>query len=124
MQKYIIRKEPPTMELWKFAARYSLIELESYCRKNSGVLEQLKGVLRNPQSGLQYFLEYGVPSRLLSNLIADMAKESETTTNQLIAVTEELKIATRKLDKHCYNCAMTTRAKVKLSCSRCNSKYH
>lgn len=57
-----------TFDLWKYAARYRLVELEVYCRSNHTVLGEIKGLLMDPAAGLDFFLGFGIPSKTLDNI--------------------------------------------------------
>ena len=65
-----MRHDPPTFELWKFAARYSLIELEEYCRSNTVVIQEIKEILCDPaRGGLSGLVSDGTPILVLEGVI-------------------------------------------------------
>jgi hypothetical protein len=61
-------KNQKTFELWKFAARYSLVELEAHCRSDPTVVTEIKRVLKDPSAGLDSLLGFGIPSTTLDHL--------------------------------------------------------
>jgi hypothetical protein len=69
----IISKHPPTVELWEFAARYALPELEDYCLDSKSVYENLLKVLGDHDQGLAHFSRLGIPTSKLNALVARTA---------------------------------------------------
>jgi hypothetical protein len=74
-QRYISRRDTPTIDLWKFAVRYSLLELEEYCRNDKAVFASIRQTLIDPRKGIYHFLESGIPSLMLNLVVADLVKE-------------------------------------------------
>jgi hypothetical protein len=71
----ILKKTETTFELWKFAARYSLVELEEYYRSSQTVLTEIKKVLMNPSAGLDSLLGFGIPSTTLTHLTRRLVRK-------------------------------------------------
>lgn len=65
----MLRQDPRAFDLWKFAARYSLIELEEYCRSNTLVIQEIKQILCDPARGLSSLLSDGTPTLVLEGVI-------------------------------------------------------
>jgi len=74
----MLRKHEATFELWRFAARYSLIELERYYRKDSKVFATIKKVLRLPSEGIESFLKQGMPIAILNEVIRDVVSNLDS----------------------------------------------
>jgi hypothetical protein len=70
-----LRKDAPTFDLWQFAARYTLLELERYCRNNPAVLAKIKEILCDKTKGIGYFLNASIPLSVLNPLVTDMITE-------------------------------------------------
>ena len=74
----MLRKREATFELWQFAARYSLIELERYCRKDAKVFATIKKTLRTPSEGIESFLKQGMPITILNEVIRDVVSNLDS----------------------------------------------
>lgn len=74
----VLRKETATFELWKFAARYSLIELEVYCRSNQLVVHEIKQNLCDSAKGLSHLLNDGTPILVLEGVIRKIMQHPVT----------------------------------------------
>jgi hypothetical protein len=73
-QRLTWNKAMASFDLWKFAARYALLELEHYCRSNKSVFQQLRGILVDERRGLKYLIQnYGISSTVLDGLVRDVA---------------------------------------------------
>lgn len=73
----MLRKDPPTYDLWQFAARYSFLELEKYCRQSRSVRVEISKTILNPTKGIIYLLNVGLPLSLINELICDIFKAPE-----------------------------------------------
>jgi hypothetical protein len=71
-QRVALRKDKPTFETWKFAARYSLLELEEYCRSNEAVFEIINETLGSHSKGLESFLDERIPIAAMSRVVKDV----------------------------------------------------
>lgn len=71
-QRVALRKDQPTFETWKFAARYSLLELEEYCRSSRAVFEIINETLGSPSEGLESFLNERIPIAVMSRVVKDV----------------------------------------------------
>ena len=65
---FIAQKEGPTMELWIFAGRYCLPELEVYCRRNNVVALLIKEKFCE-RDGLRFLLDALVPLETLGEVL-------------------------------------------------------
>lgn len=75
--------------------RYSLLELEHYCRSDKGVFAQLQDVLIDPKRGLKHFTqECSISSVVLNGLLRDVAILSRPTFGET---------------RHCIRCSNNTR---------------
>ena len=74
----VLRKHKATFELWRFAARYSLIELEQYYRKDAKVFATIKKTLRTPSEGIESFLKQGMPIAILNEVIRDVVSNLDS----------------------------------------------
>src|SRR5579859_1932554 len=72
VQLAIGRKEKPHFETWFFAARYSFIELEEYCRKDNVVCVILHEILRQ-DGGVQQLAQARIPLAVISKVVARLA---------------------------------------------------
>jgi len=71
--KLIAEQRPRSFTLWKYSARYSLRELEKYCRSDPKVFAIINYVLRQPNMGLAALMKYGIPLEMVNVLVMDMA---------------------------------------------------
>jgi len=71
--KLIAAGRPKSFTLWKYSARYSLMELEKYCRSDPAVFAVINYLLRQPARGLPELLRYGIPLEMLNELVMDIA---------------------------------------------------
>ena len=72
-QVSISRKDNPTLETWKFAARYSFLELEAYCRSSSPfIAAQLKAILGDSTRGLVALSRHGISLDVLNQVTIDL----------------------------------------------------
>ena len=79
MRKYISRAETPTLELWYFAAKYSFVELEQYCRSNSNVDNEIKVILANSNEGVNFLLhDQGIPLAIINKIVSKYMEASPT----------------------------------------------
>jgi hypothetical protein len=61
------------LDLRRFAACNQLSELEKYCRKEEGVQQQLKDVIKNPDKGIHYMIQdWQVPTKMVSQIVSDI----------------------------------------------------
>lgn len=69
-QNLALRKVNPTFELWRFAGRYSLIELEEYCRQDPVVFAIIKSFVSFPfkRGGFMAFAHDGIAEKTLNSL--------------------------------------------------------
>ena len=75
--KYISRAETPTLELWYFAAKYSFVELEQYCRSNSSVNNEIKVILANSTEGVKFLLnDQGIPLAIINEIVSKYVQEA------------------------------------------------
>jgi len=72
--KWILRKDPPTYDLWHFAARYSFLELEEYCRESTPLSLEIAQVIADPTKGFVHLLNAGLPMPLVNKLVCDLLK--------------------------------------------------
>lgn len=70
----MLRKDPPTYDLWHFAARYSFLELEEYCRESLPVRVDIAQVIADPTKGFVHLLNAGLPMPLVNKLVCDLLK--------------------------------------------------
>jgi hypothetical protein len=81
-QRYIADKKTINFDLWLFSQRYHLVELETYCRSNDALIEEIKEILHDPQRGMVYMVQTkGIPLLFMSNFVAKLMhakKERET----------------------------------------------
>jgi ribosomal protein S14 len=68
-----VEQKRPSFCLWKYSARYSLTELEKYCRSDLTVFVLIKYFLCQPSKGLLALLKYGIPPEVLNALVMDIA---------------------------------------------------
>ena len=61
----------PSFETWRFAAEYSFLELEAYCRSDDFVYVILRDILLRPH-GLELFLNNRIPAAIMSRVVADV----------------------------------------------------
>src|SRR5271154_4650844 len=73
--KLIVRKDPPTYDLWQFAATYSLDELEQYCRADSIVQTEIHSILGDRGKGAKFLLNSRIPLTLVNELVSDYITE-------------------------------------------------
>jgi hypothetical protein len=76
-QNLIVRRISPSFDLWKFAARYSLFELEGYCLRDSGVFAVIKSFVRFPaeRGGFMAFVHYHIPEATLNALAKKLLED-------------------------------------------------
>jgi hypothetical protein len=74
--RLILRREPPSLELWKFAVHYSLGELAQYCESHRAVFKEILAILRDPSRGLQVLFNDGIPMTVLTKLTLKLSKHS------------------------------------------------
>jgi hypothetical protein len=55
------RKGIPTFELWQFAARYALLQMENDRRYRPNVHDQIKTIPRDSRIGIRTFVEEAIP---------------------------------------------------------------
>ena len=73
----ISRKHKPTVEMWTFAARYSFLELESYCRLQSPYISiLLKTILTDPTRGLVGLSRLQISQDILNIVVMDLVARS------------------------------------------------
>jgi hypothetical protein len=70
----ILDADPPTPQLWEFAARYSFGQLELYCRKNKQVSSQMLTIIQNRTQGIEYLTNRQLPLSLVSQLVCDYVR--------------------------------------------------
>jgi hypothetical protein len=58
------------MDLWIFAVRYDFPELETHCLAFEQVKREILSTLRNPQLGVGYFINAGLPLSSINKVIA------------------------------------------------------
>jgi len=68
----LITTKKPSFTLWKYSARYSLIEVEKYCRSDPTVFSILIYVLGPSKMGLPALFDYGIPMEMANLLVMDM----------------------------------------------------
>lgn len=68
-----MRQVPPTVELWEFAARYDLLELEKYCLESRVVYDELVDILANQEKGVRHFAALGISVDKLNVLVSRVA---------------------------------------------------
>ena len=66
-------REPPTLELWEFSARFEFDEMERYCRQDLKVVRQIDGIISDPSKGVEYLLSRHLPLPFVSKLVCDFA---------------------------------------------------
>lgn len=104
-ERFISRKETPTFDLWMFAARYSMHDLEGYCRADSSVFAEIRSVIANSNKGIQYFMrEAEIPLSVINKVVTAMALQKSNSND---------------VGKHCQRCYRTTASR----CSGCGQIY-
>ena len=71
-----MRKITPSFELWIFAARYSFIELEKYCRCHEQVFPTIVKTLRSPSEGIGTLINFHISISIISEIVCDILKEA------------------------------------------------
>lgn len=71
----MLRKDPPTYDLWHLSARHGFLELEKYCRQSLFVKEEISKIMANPKQGFVHLL--GLPMSLVNRLVCDLFKPPE-----------------------------------------------
>jgi len=66
-------REPPTLELWEFSARFEFDEMERYCRQDLTVVRQIDSIISDPSKGVEYLLSRHLPVHFVSKLVCDFA---------------------------------------------------
>lgn len=76
-QNLIVRRISPSFDLWKFAARYSLVELEEYCLRDVMVFAVIKSFVRFPseRGGFMAFVHYHIPEATLNALAKKLLED-------------------------------------------------
>jgi hypothetical protein len=69
------------LELWYFAAKYSFVELEQYCRSNSGVNNEIKEILADPGKGVKFLLnDQGIPLAIINEIVSEYVQAARPQT--------------------------------------------
>lgn len=104
----MILKKEKTFELWKFAARYSLVELEAHCRSDPTVVTEIKKVLKDPSAGLDSLLGVGIPLTTLAHLTRRLVEKLDfyelNRSNEISYLLERLmqsRAACKELEMEC-----------------------
>lgn len=84
-QKLVTRHDKPDLEMWKFAARYSLLELEVYCRSDPDVFKHLKAIFRDEAKGVSSLARDQIPWEILNSLVRDIVIEADKGPNSTMA---------------------------------------
>jgi hypothetical protein len=114
--RIVLRKVDPTFELWEFAARYSLRELEEYCRSDPQVLSKIHSTISNPNKGIEYLRSVcQLPPSMLNQLVCSLIAQ----------LTEERNAAKAKLEPFyhqtisCNGCAIKPIKGLRFKCKVC-----
>ena len=79
------------MELWLFAARYSLTELEEYCRTDPKVFKKLVRTVTNPTKGIESLRNQDqIPLSTLNDLVCDIVSRLTSQRDGKIAKLNQL----------------------------------
>jgi hypothetical protein len=73
----ILEADPPTLELWEFAARYSFNQLEQYCRKNKQVSTEILTIIKNRTQGIEYLINRQLPLSFVSQLVCEFMSSAD-----------------------------------------------
>jgi hypothetical protein len=68
--------EKGTLNLWMFAARYALPELEKLCQDTEPVLDLIKEKLLEPTYGVGYFLKQDIPLEAIDRVVKAITAKS------------------------------------------------
>lgn len=74
-QVFVLGKSECTLEMWEFAARYRLIELEQYYRSHQCIFDILKTLLSEIKD-LRYFLAKGISAEIMEVVVRDLLKKT------------------------------------------------
>ena len=105
----MLRKDPPTYDLWHFAARYSFLELEEYCRESSPVSVEIAQVIADPTKGFVHLLNAGLPMPLVNKLVCNLLKPHA----------ESPPTATHT----CHECGISITCGIRYRCQECSIDY-
>lgn len=92
-----------TLEMWEFAARYRLIELEQYYRSDQRIFDILKTLLSETK-GLRYFLAKGISTEIMEVVFRDLLRKTPDHKKRVSGLCRFCYCGQNGLGSHCERC--------------------